>query len=144
MKDGGALVPYRASWKLNGKPDELNCIVWTDEDGVVHDDRIPVRVNSGQIIDATMGKAKKKMKQRIWARITGVRESYSDAIDTEGEVVQEAAAEDKKTQGAQAAAENLAAKHRAKKATGKADKPAEPPADPAAGPDGNPEPGADG
>jgi hypothetical protein len=144
MKDGGALVPFEARWRINGTDDCLVCALRTDADGVVHDTRIPVRVNSGQIVDAILGKAKRKMLARVYERLTGFREPDGDAIDTEGEVVAEAVAQDKSAQGAQGAAESLAAKHRAKRAAGKADKPAEPPADPAAGSDGHPEPGADG
>lgn len=133
MKDGGALVPFEATWRLNGKRDELYAAHVTDKDGVVTDTRIPVRVNSGQIVDAIIGKARRKMLARIWERITGIKENDGDVVDTVGVAV----AEDKKAQGTDAAVDELIAKHKPK-APGKKN------GDPAAGSDGNPEPGANG
>jgi len=63
---GGALVPMRATWKLNGVPGELIC-----EHTSAGDFRIPVRVNAGMGVDATFGKAKRKFFAKIFARITG-------------------------------------------------------------------------
>lgn len=62
----GALVEYHASWKLNGNTDEIHC--WQNGPS---DTRIAVRVNSGMGIDAILGKAKRKMLARIYARFTG-------------------------------------------------------------------------
>jgi hypothetical protein len=81
---GGALVPIRASWKLHGKPDELNCV----DDPQAGDSRIAVRVNAGMGVDAILGKAKRKLLARIFARVTG-----SDWVDTESEVGEEMAVE---------------------------------------------------
>lgn len=64
---GGALVPYRATWLLNGAPDEIVCDMLPDGS----DTRIAVRVNSGMGVDAILGKAKRKMLARVFARITG-------------------------------------------------------------------------
>lgn len=66
MSAGGALVPMKASWKLNGVADEINCDHVPDGDF-----RIAVRVNSGMGTDAILGKAKRKLFARIFARITG-------------------------------------------------------------------------
>lgn len=63
---GGALVPYRASWRINGKKDSLVCDITKDGDS-----RIAVRVNAQMGVDAILGKAKRKMLARIYARVTG-------------------------------------------------------------------------
>lgn len=134
VKDSAALVPFEATWRLNGKPDELRCLQFPpDKDGVVIDTRIPVRVNAGQIVDAIIGKARRKMLGKIWERITGIREDVGDAIDTVGEAVKE----DRKAQGSDAAADELINKHKGKVAAKKN-------TDPAADSSGNPEPGANG
>jgi hypothetical protein len=139
LKDGGALVPYEASWKVNGKPDSLECTQTTSTDGVITDRRIPVRVNSGQIVDAILGKAKRKMLARIYERISGIKTPDGDVIDTVGEAVEV----DTQVQGTDAAAQALIDKHKAKAAEKKNGAKASA-ADPAAGSDGAPEPGAAG
>lgn len=77
----GALVPMRATWKLHGQTDELACI----DDPQKGDSRIAVRVNSGMGVDAILGKAKRKLLARVFARITGSEWVESDA-DAEAEV----------------------------------------------------------
>lgn len=72
----GALVPYRASWELNGKPDSLERLKVGDDDN-----RIPVRVNNGMGVDAIIGKATRKMYAAIYGVLTGL----GDAVP-EGEV----------------------------------------------------------
>ena len=62
----GALVPYSASWKLNGQPDSIECSETPEPDT-----RIPVRVNKGMGADAILGKARRKMLARIWERLRG-------------------------------------------------------------------------
>lgn len=91
MKDGGALVPYRASWKLQGVPMEIVRDMVKREDGTFTDERVPVRVNSGMGADAILGKAKRKILAQVFDRITGARFSEMDgeAIDTTGETVRE-------------------------------------------------------
>ena len=74
---GGALVPYRASWRMNGVPDSLVCDQTKDGDS-----RIAVRVNSQMGVDAILGKAKRKMLARIYARVTG-----SEWVDDEHEEI---------------------------------------------------------
>lgn len=61
----GALVPYSATWKLNGQPDAIEC------SETPADTRIPVRVNKGMGADAILGKARRKMLARIWERLRG-------------------------------------------------------------------------
>ena len=64
--DKGALVPYVAVWKLNGKEMMIRCVQEKDADL-----RIPVKVNSGMGSDAIIGKAERKMMFRIYQRING-------------------------------------------------------------------------
>lgn len=86
-QQGGALVPYYASWKLNGVADELVCAAAT---ATTHDTRIVVRVNDGMGSDAILGKAKRKMLARIYEQISGaaIKLAEIDNSDTiDGEVV---------------------------------------------------------
>lgn len=110
LKDGGALVPYEASWLLDGKPDCISCNVTKTPEGEILDRRIPVRVNSGQGADAILGKAKRKVLARIYERISGVRIPEGDVVDTVGEAVET----DKRAKGTDAAAADLVNKHKAK------------------------------
>jgi hypothetical protein len=66
MAGEGALVPARASWRLNGVQDILVC-----EKGSEADYRIPIRVNKGMGADAIQGKARSKLYRRIYERLTG-------------------------------------------------------------------------
>jgi hypothetical protein len=66
--EGGALVPARAEWLMDGIKDS---ITWEREDTA--DYRIPIRVNSAMGIDAIVGKAKSKVLRNIYARISGTR-----------------------------------------------------------------------
>jgi len=81
---GGALVSMRASWKLNGHPDEMICDKTVDGDY-----RIPVRVNSQMGVDAILGKARRKLYAKVVARISGSTwvaeqaEADGDVIDVE-------------------------------------------------------------
>lgn len=72
----GALVDARAEWLLDGKPQRLDCVLhkYKDSNGEEYnfDDRIPVRVNTGQGADAILGKATRKMFARIYKYLTGV------------------------------------------------------------------------
>lgn len=84
---GTAMVQAVASWKVNGKPGELNRMKRT-VDGQPHDDRIAVRVNSGMGPDAIVGKAKRKMYAAIYDRLTGAvwatpEGEVEDAIEVE-------------------------------------------------------------
>jgi hypothetical protein len=74
----GALVPYSAHWRLNGKPD--NIIRKVDKE-TGEDTRITVRVNFGMGADAIIGKATRKMLAAIYGKITG-----SENTMPEGEV----------------------------------------------------------
>lgn len=70
------LVPMRATWKLNGVPQELRCDHSSDGDS-----RIPVVENAGMGADAVLGKAQRKFFARLFARLTG-----SDWVTEEAEV----------------------------------------------------------
>lgn len=65
IRDGGAVVKYKATWKLDGKPSVL-------------EREIPVRLNSGMGADAAIGKATRKMLASIHARVTGSVHSFAD------------------------------------------------------------------
>jgi hypothetical protein len=64
--DAGALVPARASWRINGTHQEMIC-----EKNETSDYRIPIRVNKAMGTDAILGKAESKILRRIYKRITG-------------------------------------------------------------------------
>lgn len=67
--DVGALVDCKASWKLDGVPDEMRC------EGPY---AIPVRINKGMGADAILGKAESKMFRRIYDRLTSSELSLPD------------------------------------------------------------------
>lgn len=71
--NGGALVGCKATWKVEGEPDSLE---------KREDQAIPVRVNSGQIVDATLGKAKRKMYAAVYDKLCGGKSPLP-----EGEVI---------------------------------------------------------
>jgi len=71
MKDGGAIVPMRATWMVSGKPYTMIRDVTKTADGTVHDSRIPVKVNSGMGVDAVIGKATRKMLKSIYDMLSG-------------------------------------------------------------------------
>lgn len=58
MSNGGAVVLCKASWKLNGVPDSMEA-------------EIPVKVNNGMGSDAILGKADRKMRARVFNRLSG-------------------------------------------------------------------------
>lgn len=64
----GTIVTYKASWKLDGKPDSIERV-------------IPIRVNSGMGPDAILGKAKRKILAAIYERVTGTTITEGDAED---------------------------------------------------------------
>jgi hypothetical protein len=120
QKDGGALVGYHASWKLNGKVDSLICdVVKVNEQPV--DRRIPVRVNDGMGADAILGKATRKFLARIYKRISGATVPEGDALDVEGIAVDE-----RHTRVAQKT-EDLVDKHRSNSKNGAPPAPSEQP-----------------
>lgn len=67
-KSGGVVVSCAAKWKLGGKPCELAC-------------DIPIRVNQGMIVDAIVGKAERKLLNRVYKRVTGSEMSDGDAAE---------------------------------------------------------------
>lgn len=54
---GGAVVPCKARWMLNGTAQQMEC-------------EIPVRVNAGMGADAILGKAVRKLLARIYGQVT--------------------------------------------------------------------------
>jgi hypothetical protein len=85
--EGFTVVPCTASWKLNGVDCQLDC---------TGQNSIPVRVNEGGIVDATLGKATRKLFSRIYDVLTGCPQGLLDD-DEEPEsldVASEPAAED--------------------------------------------------
>lgn len=74
MRDGGAIVKYRVTWKLNGVPMEIVRM-------------IPIRVNNGQGADAILGKAMRKILAAIYQQLTGSTISEGDVTDLETAVV---------------------------------------------------------
>ena len=87
----GALVPFTARWRLNGKPDQIVLEYVKRPDGSISDTRIAVKVNKGMGADAILGKAERKMLKRIHTRLTGSKLSLTDgdAMDTTGVAVSE-------------------------------------------------------
>lgn len=68
---GGAVVPFKASWRLDGKAHTI-------------ERQIPVRLNTGMGADGALGKATRKMLAAIYAQCTG---SYqSEAEDDAGDL----------------------------------------------------------
>lgn len=78
MGDKGALVPYIATWNLNGQEMRIERLLTKLDDKRELDERICIRVNSGMGADAILGKAERKIKAAIYARLTG-----SDLTDGE-------------------------------------------------------------
>jgi len=83
VSGGSCLVPMRASWKLDGVPDEIRCEHTSDGDY-----RIPVRVNEAMGPDAVIGKAQRKLMAKIYARVTG-SEWAEDEPEEVGQVIDE-------------------------------------------------------
>ena len=75
-RDGGALVAFSASWKVDGVPQRLDCVATDDSDT-----RIPVRQNKQMGQDAVIGKATRKMLARIYAQLTGSMATPDGEVD---------------------------------------------------------------
>lgn len=95
------LVPMRASWRVGGIPQELRCEHTSEVDS-----RIPVVENEGMGADAVLGKAKRKLFAKIFARLAGSdwiaeqAELDGDAVDVESTpVATEVAGEPEKPEG---------------------------------------------
>lgn len=63
--DGGAVVPFKATWKLDGKPMSL-------------ERQIPVKLNAGMGADGAIGKATRKMLASVHFACTGSNQSGAD------------------------------------------------------------------
>jgi hypothetical protein len=75
----GAMVDCKATWKIDGKSDAMLCQK-TDEG----DNRIVVRVNAGMGADAIFGKADRKLKAKIWQKLTGSESNVDGDVDDPG------------------------------------------------------------
>lgn len=74
-RKGVVVVPCRATWKLDGRQDGVDC------SGPA---AIPVRVNEGMGVEAVLGKAKRKLHARILTKLSrDVLADADDAIDVE-------------------------------------------------------------
>lgn len=71
MRDGGAIVKCGGTWSILGVEDSITC-------------EIPIRVNSGMGADAILGKAERKLRARIWNRLTGSIMETPDGDASEG------------------------------------------------------------
>lgn len=69
LQGEGAVVAAKATWKKDGKPQELTRT-------------IPIRVNKSMGIDAILGKAERKLLAAVHAQVTGSEISDGDATDT--------------------------------------------------------------
>lgn len=75
----GALVEYKASWKLNGKEMSLERL---------GNSAIPVRLNNGMGVDGALGKGDRKIRAAIFAMITGSEHSDGDVEDGFGRTIE--------------------------------------------------------
>lgn len=82
--DKGALVPYVATWKLNGEGMRIERLLTKLDDKRELDERICVKVNSGMGADAILGKAERKIKAAIYARLTGSDLTDGEVDDVNG------------------------------------------------------------
>ena len=70
MSAGGAVVPFRAGWRLNGRADAI-------------EREIPVRLNTGMGVDGAIGKATRKMLASVYAQVTGSEQTDGEVGDAE-------------------------------------------------------------
>ena len=83
-KGGVAMVPCKASYTLDGEPKFVDCM---------GNRAIPVRVNEKQIVDATIGKATRKLFARIYDGLTGMEHGLVESDEEERQAATEAATE---------------------------------------------------
>ena len=79
MKDGGALVPIKATWKLNGTPNSV-------------ERTFPIKVNNGMGSDAILGKADRKVKAWVYAILTGSQLTQDGDVDDVADATEKASA----------------------------------------------------
>lgn len=104
MRNGGAIVGAKASWMISGTKQEMAC-------------DLPVKVNSGMGSDAILGKADRKIKYRIYCRITGTNFTTDGEVDdTDVQAGPGSTGTDRKASDAQAEIDALKAKQEAAKA----------------------------
>lgn len=80
---GGAFVPYIATWRFYGVPGRMEKVARSEGGKVVEDNRICVRVNAGMGADAILGKAERKMRAAIYAQLTGTTVSEGEADEVQ-------------------------------------------------------------
>lgn len=85
MGEKGALVPYVATWRLNGEEMRIERLLTKLDDKQELDQRICIKVNSGMGADAILGKAERKIKAAIYARLTGSDLTDGDVGDANGD-----------------------------------------------------------
>ena len=71
VKGGEGLIVARSVYKLNGKQCSFDRKPEKLSDGSTFDNRIVVRVNSGQIVDAVLGKAHRKFYAALLEHLSG-------------------------------------------------------------------------
>ena len=74
VNEVNAVVPCKASWMLDGKPDSIEC------EG---DYAIPIRVNKAMGTDAVIGKAESKLWKRVYEKLTGSEFDLSSDAEAE-------------------------------------------------------------
>lgn len=83
ISDKGAVVECAASWKINGNFDSVQ-FRKTEKTATAEatDTRVCVKVNAGMSFDAVLGKAERKLRARVYQRLTGSDRTL-DADDPE-------------------------------------------------------------
>lgn len=79
--EGRAIVAYVATWNYGGKPGRIDKLQTKLEDGTILDERLSIVVNRGMGPDAVLGKAERKIKAAIYARLTGTIITDADIDD---------------------------------------------------------------
>lgn len=87
MANGGAIVPFKCTWKRDGKPDSMSR-------------DIPVRSNEGMGVDAILGKATRKMLAAVYRDLTGSTHSLPEGGVDDGPDVLSATAQPRIMPGA--------------------------------------------
>lgn len=75
----GAIVPCKATWKLDGKPQSLQA-------------DIPVRLNRGMGADAALGKAERKFHYRVFCLLSGTEHDPAEMDAGDSQVIDSTAA----------------------------------------------------
>ena len=76
----GWLYPAKASWKLNGRPDSIECLQTKD-----FDSRIVVRGYESSSVDEIRGKAEAKLYRWIFERVSGINIEAAETFESLGD-----------------------------------------------------------